>query len=294
MADKTQLNEKAGRKSFASLSSILPPIAFALVALIAAWLPVGYHNALPQLASGDPLAVLFGDIRVILGNKFIDKADEYFHGGIKHVHCLENLQSQGHDHGKEHAHVHEHSHQEEQEADPIWDPWKRISAGVHPPHVDRHLAGKTTRELLPWLWAACKISKDSVRAYLDAAYVLFALYEKPDKALMALEEGIERNPKSPDLEFLRGNVLTHELDQPEEGEKAFRKALEKSRGIDTEEARLLRIRALGYLGVFAARREDALSLRAYLQEARLIAPEHYVTKKLEEQLKACPAVIPLP
>lgn len=288
--DKDRKNERTGTRNGKGprMTYVLPPIAFAIIAVIAAWLPIGYKGALPQLASGDPLAVLFGDIRVILGRKFIEKADEYFHGGIKHIHCLD--EEAGHAEDDTTHDGHRHAAPAADHA-AVPDPWHAISSQVHPPQVDRHLAGQTTKELLPWLWAAAKISQDSVRAYLDAAYVLFALYEQPDKALQALEEGIERNPRSPDLEFMKGNVLTHELDRPGEGEKAFRRALEKSRELDTDDARLLRIRALGYLGVFASKREDAISLRAFWEEARLLNPDHQVTRDLEKRLKACPIAI---
>ncbi len=290
-----------------------PFIALAGIAIAASYVPRAQD--LPQVGGEDPIAVLFGDMRAMIGREMIAKADEYFHGGVTGLHHHDEFSHHHHGdsdeheegHGEEHHHAHdgeEHQHEihedhddghhhhegEEQEEElsyvAISDPWRFITDQVKPPRVERHLQGKTTRELLPWLWAAMRISDNDIRAYQNAAYVLDALYNQPEKALEVYRLGIQKNPASYELEFNIAEMLFVHFKRKDEAEAHFHAARDKALVEGTDEANLIRLRAIDFLGALAAERGATETLASYLKEAESLQPYHTVTKHLRRLLEA--------
>ena len=259
-------------------------------------------ETLPQKSDSDPLAILFGDVRMLIGRRMIGKADEYFHGGVTDLDC-----SLEHDH---HAHAHlddlhddqdhqdHHDDQDHQDLQDFHDdkddheavraPWRFVTRAIRLPSIERHLEGESSREILPWLWAALRVDSGNVSAYANAAYVLDALYGDKDKALAVIEEGRKTNPDSSELEFQKGELLLRGLKAPDKAEAAFRAALAKAprdrhlKNRDDIDAPLMSLRALAYLGRFASDRGDDKELRRCYEMARAIAPGHSATASLSK------------
>ena len=146
-------------------ATALAAAAFAALAVPSAMRHLRGGDAMPQIASGEGvLAVAFGDARAVLGKAMVRRADSYFHGGID-MDCHAS-------HGEEHAHEHgegcgcgECAHGHDGHGDPeAFDPWAWINSRVRAPRVHRHLAGKDTVELIPWLWASVAASPHDIDA----------------------------------------------------------------------------------------------------------------------------------
>lgn len=265
---------------------------------------------MPQKSDADPLAILFGDVRMLIGRRMIAKADEYFHGGVTEIDCSLDNPHHAHHHDEAHEHhhdeAHEHHHDEAHEhhgdeeaeetdnAPPIRAPWAFVTRAIRLPSIERHLEGESSREILPWLWAALRVDSENVNAYANAAYVLDSLYGDREKSLAVLEEGIRNNPGSAELEFERGELLLRSFKAPEKAEAAFRAVLVKAprdRHLENREnidAPLLTLRALSYLGKLASDRGDVKELRRDYDLARAINPVHSATAilgKLIDQQK---------
>ena len=269
------MNRKPGKLTIPAAACI----AAALAAFCRLLPPAG---AMPQISDSDPLAILFGDVRMLIGRGMLGKADEYLHGGVTDIDC--SIEHSHHDHRAEHG-----KHGEEEEAHDgiqVRAPWAFVTHAVRLPSIERHLEGESTREILPWLWTALRVDPGNVNAYADAAYVLDSLYGDKDKALAVLEEGIKANPDSSELEFQMGTLLMSGFKAPDRAEAAFRAALEKAprdnnlKMREEVDAPLLSLRALAYLGRIAHDRGDGAGLRRCYDLARGINPGHSVTISL--------------
>jgi tetratricopeptide (TPR) repeat protein len=230
---------------------------------------------------------------MLIGRQMIGKADEYFHGGVTDLNCsLEHHHGYGQDgladrDDHEHGHGdHEHGHGEEDDA-PVRAPWAFVTHAIRLPSIERHLEGRSTREMLPWLWAACRVDSGNISAYANAAYVLDSLYGDSEKALAVLDEGIAANPASSELEFQKGMLLLFREKASDKAEAAFAAALAKVprdkhlENRDDIDATMIAARILAFLGKFAADRGDIATLRLRYQQARAIAPDHNATTSLK-------------
>lgn len=234
-------------------------------------LPRLFAGEMPQVGGEDVLAVVLGDARLVVSQALLVKADEYFHGGMKHDDCA------GLDHDDE-AHAHE------AEVPPRGGPWAWLNSRVHV-QEHRHLAGETTAELLPWLWAACRASPQNVQAYESASYVLAKKLNRPGEAARLLEEGVAKNPDSLPLWFSLGELRLSVLGDGEAAGQAFLAVRERFRASGqeaTEESRLLALRTLFYLGYLAKRRGDVAGVRVFLAEAEALNPRHVCTSDLRK------------
>ena len=270
-----------------------------LVAALGRSVPRVYGKAMPQVAGENVVAMILGDAQHVFSQAMMDKAEEYFHGGVKVENCTHGLSGGSHveEAGRE---GHEHSpgctcgrddhdgHREEAAAGGGFpDPWAWMNARVHA-QGHRHTEGEDVRELMPWLWAACRISPQNVEAFETSAYVLARMTQRPDEALRLLEEGVRRNPDSASLEFSRGEMLLHSLHDPLAAEAAFEAAGKKCRpaeGPKGDDARFLKGRILFYLGYLANRRGDKARARACLSEAEALNPQHVGTRDLKKLLQ---------
>ena len=273
----------------------IPAAAFTAAAIVAVCRLGISDGAMPQKNDADPIAILFGDVRMLIGRRMIGKADEYFHGGVTDIDCSLEHRHHPHDHPAHHNHDHDHDLQDLQDDEDGEDhheavraPWRFVTRAIRLPSIERHLEGESSREILPWLWAALRVDSGNVNAYANAAYVLDALYGDKDKALAVIEEGRKTNPDSSELEFQKGELLLRGFKAPDKAEAAFRAALAKApndrhlKNRDDIDAPLMSLRALAYLGRFASDRGDDSELRRCYEMARAIAPGHSATATLRK------------
>ena len=88
--------------------AIMPVTALALAAAAAFCRVRGDALDMPRAGGSDAVAVLFGDVRMLIGRRMIGKADEYFHGGVTELNC--SLEHHHHDHGHAHDDGDDHDH----------------------------------------------------------------------------------------------------------------------------------------------------------------------------------------
>ena len=284
---------------------VLPGICAVIAASVAFLLPARFPEAMPQVAGTDLLSLVFADARVVLGRALLVKSDSYYHGGVDlrqngHGHDCGSLQ--GNDHtcdgdttvegGGHGGGAHRHDPEDHQEHGLAHqrrrrDPWVWLNSQIHVQEI-HHLAGEELAELMPWIWAACRADPHNTQAYAIGWYVLARMRDRPGEGIKILEEGIRNNPGSIELEFTRGQSLLSDLEAPAAAEEAFgaarEKALLKCSGepakLPEDDAAYL-VRALQYLGHFAAERGDGATLRRYADEALAAAPGHTATQALQ-------------
>ncbi len=274
-------------------------------------LPRLFAGRMPQVPGENVLAMLLGDARQEISFALLEKADDYFHGGVRHADCDHELSGTsgkesesrsraegGHAHAHDHDHHHNHHHHEHHHehhhdhdtasapSGPARDPWRWLNSRVHV-QEHRHTEGEDARELVPWLWAACRMSPRNIQAYESSAYVLSRMLERPHDALKLLEEGVRLNPASAELEFSLGQLALHSLDDPARAERAFAAARAKCKpepGKDGEDARFLQGSILFYLGYLAHQRGDRVQAESCLAEAVREVPKHAGTRDLRKLL----------
>ena len=261
------------------------PVLAAGALLTLAWgrfMPDLFAGRLPQAAGEDVMAMLLGDARHVLSTAMMTKADDYFHGGVQHSDCACGLV------GSE-ARPHAEDGHEQDHAAPIpRDPLAWLNARVHV-QAHRHTEGEDARELLPWLWAACRTSPSNIQAFESSAYVLERMLKRPLEALALLEEGTRLNPSNAAIEVSLGELSLHSLKDPVRAEQAFEAARTKCRpapGEAGDDDRFLLGRILFYLGYLARQRGDLDRAVACLAEADAQVPDHAGTRNLRKLLRA--------
>ena len=258
------MNAGTGRALF-SLAFLLS--AYQTVCVMQHGLPPG---TAPQATAGDggSLDRALGGARALLSESFAAKADEYFHGGVRHEQGCPGEEAHGHGAGEARGHA----------PGGGFAGW--INARVHSAE-HRHVTGAKSVELLPWLWAACRADPHNAAAYENAAYVLERMLGKAGKAEELLLEGVRANPENAELRFALGELYHARLHDEAKAEAAFKEARERCGKADT----LLRLRTLGYLGYYAAQRRDFPALRRLRDEAFALSPDHSCTRSLERFLE---------
>lgn len=262
-------------------------------------IPSRYAGRLPQASGEDMVSLVLGDARLEVSRVLEEKADDYFHGGIHHADCgglsdhhdhLETDEGHGEDQHEADGHD-DHDHADtSSERGGAFDPWQWIDARVHV-QAHRHLHGDQAVELLPWLWGACRMSPKNADAYLNGAYVLAHMLQKPAEAVRLLDEGIRQNPATPELDFSLGEIVLNVQHDSGKAERCFTSTREKCLPVQSSAARaedllLLRLRALFYLGYLAKQRGDIDRVRACLDEAESLEPGHKVVADLRALLEA--------
>lgn len=254
-------------------------------------IPSFFSGRLPQSGDGGVLSLVLGDARIAFSDVMLRKADEYFHGGVHVVHCEHGLTSKlhgQHDAHDEDVEASEDHHPDEAVTPPSLtaDPWAWLDSQVHV-QTHRHTQGDETRELMPWLWVACRASPQNIEAYETTAYVLDRMLKRTGEAALLLEEGIRKNPADASLELSLGKLYLHRLHDEPKAQRALEAAYAKSRlgpGHDSEDDRFLRGNILFYLGYLANQRGDIARARAYLAEAEALDPNHIGTRNLRKLL----------
>jgi len=261
-----------------------------LVVLLGQAIPAFFADRMPQASGEDVLALILGDARLEFSRSLEDKAEEYFHGGLRHLDCTMQSDAAEHVHGEHEDADHDHDGAHAAEAKGMGDPWRWIDGHVHE-QAHRHLKGDQTVEVLPWLWAATRMSPKNIQAYQSSAYVLSYVLDKPEDGVRLLEEGVRNNPATPELDFSIGEVLFNRLHNAARAEPWFVSTREKCLAAQNdekhaEELALLRLRAVFYIGYLAKQRGDLDRVRACLQEAESLNPQNEIVRNLREMLNA--------
>lgn len=268
------------------LSIVFLAFGACLVAALGQAISACCAGKLPQAQGEDVLTVAFGDARLGLSYVLQEKAEEYFHGGVKHLNCAIGSHAEDHDHeGAEHAHEDHH----DVAAAEGFDPWQWIDRRVHV-QAHRELKGGQAVDLLPWFWAAKRMSPNNTEVCENGAYVLAYMLDKPEEAIRMLEDGIRSNPSSPELDIFLAEIFSNKLHDAARAEPWFASAREKCLAVQgsaarAEELLLLRLRAVFYLGYLAGQRGDENRLRACVEEAESLDPAHQVTRDLRALLE---------
>lgn len=259
----------------------------AAAVLLGRLIPGAFEHNMPQVRGDDVLAQVLGETRLAVSQMLLEKADEYFHGGVRQVDCEHGLTAGA---GAQDGHDHDHDHDQDEvghDAHGRFDPWRMINRRVHV-QAHRHMQGAEAAELLPWLWAASRMSDENLQAFESSVYVLNSMLGNPGAALELLEQGVAKNPGSAELEFSLGELHLRAFKDGVKAEKAFRAALEKNarvRDAEDEDARLLRLRTLFYLGYLSKLKGDMEGVRHCLREAEALSPQHVCTRDLRKLLE---------
>jgi tetratricopeptide (TPR) repeat protein len=139
---------------------------------------------------------MLGESRNIASNLAFLQADLYYHRGIArpdkdHGECLHAHAARG---GVVHPEGYEGVQTNEREA-VLKDPLLWISEELE---IDEHshLGTDDLKEIVPWLYYACKIDPGNVSAYTLASYYLSERFGKTEEALDLLKKGLKYNPGS--------------------------------------------------------------------------------------------------
>ncbi|MBM4163814.1 MAG: hypothetical protein FJ222_05180 [Lentisphaerae bacterium] len=235
-------------------------------------LPRVFADRMPQTAGTSLLDQVFGEARRMISDGMIQKADEYFHGGVRIADCT---------HAETHAENHfalpetDHAHADEHDAQPAApprDPWSWINAHIHIAG-HRHMDGGQARELIPWYWAAVRVEPKNVLAYLLCASVISQELRRPSEALRILEEGIRNNPGDAELEIDAGCIYLNRMHNSSAALACFERAHVKWTQAQEAQSPVdgdLKLRILFYLCYLAKQRNDTAALGRYFAEAQAL------------------------
>lgn len=218
------------------------PLLLAAAATLAALL--GSSDELQSgFANGDDLiGQIFGESRAVISSSMFLRADLYYHGGVAHA---DHDDDHHHDHGLRHQAAprdpglpteqdhdyDDHDDDHHGHAHHGWiarlDPWARINRH-RVPQEHTHLHGeRLEKEVLPWIWASIRSDPTNITAYTVGGYWLAYRMERPHEALELIKDGVRRNPGNAELEFTRGTLLFHVLEQTAPALQALKQAREK-------------------------------------------------------------------
>ncbi len=153
----------------------------------------------------------FGEFKDFLSDMSVLKADIYYHGGTyefrKHektpsgegLHIMHELKHTGSP-----AHVHKHAHVEHRikpSLNILMDIGNAIQITEH-----RHLSGKESKEIVPWLYYAVRLNPHNEQAYSVGGFWLAVKLKKPDEAIRFLKEGVDNNPDSWEIPAMLGQI----------------------------------------------------------------------------------------
>lgn len=164
---------------------------------------------------------LLGSTRMILGDAFYERGDDYFHRGVPH--------------------------QKNKAFNDIFQTWSQHVR----PAAHEHATGKTVYEVMPWLDFTVRMNPHHVEAWLVAAYWLAGDGERPDLALQVIADGIRANPGDYQLYAERGRIHLRQGEN-EQAERALAAAVRlwpSSYNPDDPMIRYDLARCLSYLSV---------------------------------------------
>lgn len=251
---------------------------------------------MPQaLGGGDFLSVLLGDAKKDISGAMVHEADSYFHGGVD-MDCHHLHGGHHHDSGTccHHDHGHDHDADCDDHHEGAFDPWRWINVHVRAPEIDRHLSTKQAVEMMPWFWIAVKADPHNVEAWSTAWYTASHVMKDEALALRIAVEGQRLNPESLEMACVLGRAYRAETTRdPEKSTALFRSVVNLARKMEqlSGDDQLAFFNAVGYLADSAKNRKDAKELKALLEVARHINPNHpttiFIADSLNEIKSAC-------
>ena len=249
---------------------------------------------MPQKKGESLLSLISDDTRMVVSASMMQKADEYFHGGVKVVettleaHAAEALGGENHHHDHDHDH-HDHDHSDHRVSfhTALKNPFIWINSQVHA-QEHRHMEYERSVELLPWVSAAVMASPHNIQAYESGSYILHRMADKPDLAIQFLNQGITNNPDNVSLEFALSELYFNRLKDRKNAAVHLKYALKKSLAIKGElsdDDLFDRLKIYFYLGVIARDNHDASRLSSICQRAYELNPDSKMTQSLERWLR---------
>lgn len=237
---------------------------------------------LPQLGGHNILEMLLGETRQLISHAFLEKADDYLHGGVKHTTC----DGDAHDHADAPHAPTSVPHTQMPRHSPHRDPWSWLNQHLHV-QEHRHLSQHQAQELLPWLQAACYTDPHNIAAFETTAYTLERMLHRPHEATNVLQHAIQYNPTSASLELSLAEILLRSLKDIPNATQAFANANRKvqlNNPKTYDEQSMIKGRALFYLGHLALQTHDLSSAQRFLHEAQSTLPRNVATRDLQRLL----------
>jgi len=192
-----------------------------------------------------------GEAKDLISDLSYLKADEYYHGGMKHkdlqphlcVFSEKEIQIGKYEvaHKEEHEDEYEEHKEEttevprclreeimkkeiERKKIPKFNILSRIGERLYI-HQHRHLHGEEEREIIPWLYYSVKLNPHNIKAYVVGGYWIGTRLKKPDQALKFLNEGLKCNPEAWEIYSEIGNIYFYQKQDYQQAIKFFSKAV---------------------------------------------------------------------
>ncbi len=204
-----------------------------------------YNFIMTKGISGrDFLFKTLGEAKNLISDISYLKADEYYHGGLKHKECkLGDNYSEPQAHGilagrEEKADELKDDHEHDDECEEFEEFLEteylkrkfsrfnilfRVGRAI-PVHTHKHLYGNEERELIPWLYYAVKLNPHNIEAYVVGGYWVGSRLGRVDEALNFLMEGIRYNPNVWQIYSEIGNLYFHQKKDYQQAVKFYSKA----------------------------------------------------------------------
>lgn len=166
---------------------------------------------------------ILGSAKEAVGDTLFLKADEYFHGGV-----TEGFHEEGGVASKE-GYIED---EPKRQAPSDWIAWinERVMS-----HEHFHLDRDNQKEMLPFFALSTALDPYNVEAVLTTAYWLDRQFGKTDEAIGILEQGIEDNPNSWEIEGQLADIYFKRKKEYALSEGHYREAIRKSAGQTTVE-----------------------------------------------------------
>jgi len=286
--------------------ALLASVAFSLASCLEPW----FHSWKGSRTRSDSLLqTALGDGRRLFASHFYAKADAYFHNGYYPT-VFDNND------GFDKAHIAEDMHKgaaEDEAAENFlgrpgdWiDAFGRhffpshhshlgeTASGHHdPPGLDRpHDAREADeREILPWLRLSAELDPERVETYVVCAYWLRTALHKPDEAEHFLREGLQANPRDPELLFELGRIYLESRKDVLRARNVWELALAQWHIRETRTAepnQFLHAQILGQLALLEDNAENHSRALEHLVELKSISPNKDSIQKWIDEVAAKP------
>jgi len=173
---------------------------------------LGYSSEAQSSRNTSAVGRLFGEFRTSMSDVMFLKTERYLHNGVVYE-----------------AHIQD---QEFSKPGFVSGEGQRINTAIRPAegdwrgvigdlerevkpwlHPDIHMAHTKGAELLPWFRLMTLVNPHRIRGYRVGAFLLLTsgLPNSTQEAREFIEEGIERNPRNHELQFMMVRIFQHEL-----------------------------------------------------------------------------------
>ena len=177
------------------------------------------------IAERDIFFRTLGEAKALVSDLSYLKADEYYHGGVKHKdlepHICPFRDKEARREELEHKYAHEKKHK--QGKFPGFNILPRIGGELFI-HAVKHLHGEEEKEIMPWLYYSVKLNPHNVEAYVVGAYWVGCRLGKADEALKFLREGMKHNPDAWQIYSEAGSLYFHQKQNYIQAVKLYSKA----------------------------------------------------------------------